>query len=62
MIFLNYYLWSQAKRLKFFAVILEKIKNYNRLVDNLVLATELGSLSQDNQDNCQIPVHCEVSF
>ena len=42
---LNYYLWSKAKQLKVFAVLLEKVKQYNDLIKHLKLVFELNSLS-----------------
>ena len=49
-ILLNYYLWHKAKKLKVFAVLLEKVKQYNSLINNLKLVTELKSLSSDVQN------------
>lgn len=55
-IMLNYHLWHQAKRLKVFAILLEKIKQYNNLIYNFKLVAELESLSSssnvvENQKN-----------
>ncbi|MGL5794051.1 MAG: hypothetical protein ACRC06_06490 [Waterburya sp.] len=47
LLILNYYLWGQAKRLKVFAILLEKVKQYNNLIDNLKLAAQLNSLGYD---------------
>lgn len=47
LLMLNYYLWNQAKRLKVFAILLEKVKQYNNLIDNLKLAAQLNSLGYD---------------
>lgn len=47
----NYYLWKKAKQLKVFAVLLEKIKQYNDLIAHLKLVYELDSLSSNVTQN-----------
>ncbi len=42
---LNYYLWLRAKKLKKLAVILDKIEQYNQLIDNLNLVDRVNSLN-----------------
>ena len=46
----NYYLWRKAKKIKVFAILLEKVKQYNNLIDHLKLAGELNLLGE-NQTN-----------
>lgn len=41
----NFYLWRKAKQFKVFAVLLEKVKQYNDLIAHLKLLAELDSLS-----------------
>lgn len=47
----NYFLWQRAKQLKIFVALLAKVKQYNELIDNLALISELDALStsQPNQ-------------
>ena len=59
LLILNYYLWLKAKRLKFIAILLEKIKQYNDLINNLKLATELN-LFNDNQINTNNKIAVEL--
>lgn len=42
---LNYYLWLRAKKLKKLAVILDKIEQYNQLIDNLNLVDRVNYLN-----------------
>jgi hypothetical protein len=53
LLYLNYYLWLKAKRLKVFAILLEKVKQYNDLINNLKLVTELNSLNSDRMNSEQ---------
>ncbi len=46
LLILNYYLWLKAKQLKVFAILLEKVKQYNDLINNLKLVTELNLLNE----------------
>lgn len=41
----NYYLWQRAKQLKVFAVLLDKVKQYNHLIDSLSLMSELNAVT-----------------
>ena len=41
----NFFLWQRAKKLKKIAIILNKIENYNSLIQNLQLITKLNTLS-----------------
>lgn len=47
LLLLNYYLWHTAKRFKSLALILEKINDYNYLINNLQLITQFNSLNSD---------------
>jgi hypothetical protein len=49
LLILNYYLWQKAKNLKSLTLILEKINDYNCLIDNLKIITELNSLNSTNE-------------
>lgn len=55
LLILNYYLWHQAKRLKVFAVLLEKVRQYNNLINNLKIVAQLNNFGSDIQsiDNSQ---------
>ena len=44
-IVINYYLWRKAKQLKVFTILLEKVTQYNSLLSNLKLATQLNLFS-----------------
>ncbi|VEP12105.1 conserved hypothetical protein [Hyella patelloides LEGE 07179] len=52
---LNLYLWQQAKQLKSIATTLNKIDDYNRLINNFQLLTKFNTLStvttQDNSES-----------
>ena len=41
----NYYLWQRARQLKVFVVLLDKVKQYNHLIDNLSLMSELNAVT-----------------
>ncbi|MGL6343580.1 MAG: hypothetical protein ACRC80_31105 [Waterburya sp.] len=64
LLMLNYYLWGQAKRLKVFAILLEKVKQYNNLIDNLKLAAQLNSLGYDipNTNNEQTKTELKTAL
>ncbi len=64
LLILNYYLWLKAKQLKFFAILLEKVKQYNDLINNLKLVTELNLLTdkQTNTNNNKIAVELETAL
>jgi hypothetical protein len=47
----NIYLWHQAKQLKVFAVLWEKVKRYNELIAHLKLLAELDSLTATPEPN-----------
>jgi hypothetical protein len=49
LILLNIYLWHKAKKVKIFAVLLEKVKQYNQLIAHLKLLTELDSLNSGSK-------------
>lgn len=51
LLMLNYYLWHQAKGLKVFATLLEKVKQYNNLIEDLRLAAQLNYLGSDLPSN-----------
>ncbi|MEY2831927.1 MAG: hypothetical protein RLZZ574_1185 [Cyanobacteriota bacterium] len=57
---LNFYLWHQAKQLKVFAILLEKVKQYNGLIAHLKLFAELDSLSSVTQINHNSPGEIEL--
>lgn len=48
---LNYYLWVKAKQVKIFAVILEKVKQYNDLIEHLKLVAELDSIASQDKNS-----------
>lgn len=48
LLLLNYYLWRRAKKLKTIALILDKIKQYNHLIDNLQLVNQINYLNSSN--------------
>lgn len=59
----NYYLWGKAKQLKVLATLLEKVNQYNSLIDNFRLLSEINSLKLntdtdrsglDNQSRAEI--------
>ncbi len=60
----NYYLWLKAKRLKVFAILLEKVKQYNDLINNLKLVAELNLLNSDktNVKDLEIAVELETAL
>lgn len=51
LLILNYYLWLRAKKLKSAAIILDKIKQYNQLINNLQFVNQINyrTYSDDNQ-------------
>jgi hypothetical protein len=51
LVLFNIYLWHQAKQLKVFAVLLEKVKRYNELIAHLKLIAELDSLTATSEPN-----------
>lgn len=57
---LNFYLWHQAKQLKVFAILLEKVKQYNGLIAHLKLFAELDSLNSATQINHNPPGEIEL--
>jgi hypothetical protein len=50
LLILNYYLWCRGKRLKVFAILLEKVKQYNNLINNFKLVAQLNNLGYDIQN------------
>lgn len=56
----NIYLWQRAKRLKIFAILLEKVKQYNNLISHLKLFTELNSLNSSAETNSQSTEQLEL--
>ena len=64
LLILNYYLWLKAKQLKVFAILLEKVKQYNNLIDSFKLATELNLLNknQTNTNKNKIAVELETAL
>jgi hypothetical protein len=51
MIIINIYLYNQAKQFKIFAILLEKVKQYNDLIANLKLLADLNSLSSISEND-----------
>jgi hypothetical protein len=64
LLILNYYLWQRAKRLKVFAILLEKIKQYNNLINNLKLVAQLNELGSDiqNPNNSQAQTELKTAL
>lgn len=48
---INFYLYHKAKQLKIFAVLLEKVKQYNDLIAHFKLFAELNSLSSISESD-----------
>lgn len=44
----NYYLWQKAKQLKVFIVLLDKVWQYNNLIQNLDLIAQLNTVTATN--------------
>jgi hypothetical protein len=47
----NFYLYNKAKQLKIFAVLLEKVKQYNNLISHFKLLAELNSISSVSEND-----------
>lgn len=54
LLILNYYLWLKAKKLKSLATILEKIKQYNQLINNLQLVNKINYLNYSVNNKTQV--------
>ncbi len=50
---LNYHLWLRAKKLKSLAIILEKIEQYNQLINNLKLVNQINRLNYSDNNTTQ---------
>ena len=46
LLFLNYYLWLRAKKIKNLTIILDKIDRYNQLINNLQIITQINHLNR----------------
>ncbi|MGD1920032.1 MAG: hypothetical protein ACFCAD_14745, partial [Pleurocapsa sp.] len=46
----NFYLWQKAKRIKLLSRLLEKIADYNNLINNFQLLAKINRLSSQNID------------
>ena len=53
LLLVNYWLWHKAKRLKTIAIILEKVKDFNHLIETFQTLTYLSSF--DNLENQDLP-------
>ena len=51
LLFLNYYLWLRAKNLKSLTIILDKINQYNQLINNLQIITQINHLNYTDFSN-----------
>lgn len=60
MLILNYYLWRKAKQVKVFAVLLEKVKQYNDLINNLKLVEKLNLLNEQQINNDHQEIESEL--
>ena len=47
----NYYLWLRAKKLKSLTIILDKINQYNQLINNLQIITQINHLNYTDFSN-----------
>ena len=61
-VLLNYYLWRKAKQLKFLAIILEKVAQYNELIDNLMLVAELNIINSDLARNSSADMELKTAL
>ena len=60
LVIFNYYLWGKAKKLKVFAILLEKVNQYNNLVDNLKIITQLNDISSHSKKLDNSPAEIEL--
>lgn len=54
LLFLNYLLWRKAKRLKTIAIILEKVEDFNCLINTFKTLTELSYLNDRTTQNSDL--------
>lgn len=64
LLLLNFYLWKKARQLKIFAILLEKVKQYNDLIAHFKLFAELDSLSSMSkiQNNSQSEIELKQAL
>lgn len=64
LLIINYSLWHQAKKLKYTAILLDKIKQYNNLIDNLKVITQLKLIEPDiaKKDNQETQQELETAL
>lgn len=51
---LNYYLWQRAKQLKVLVLLLDKIEQYDSLIDNLILLSQLNTVTDNKIEDDKI--------
>ncbi|BAZ46537.1 hypothetical protein NIES4102_35730 [Chondrocystis sp. NIES-4102] len=64
LLIINYYLWDKAKKLKYTAILLDKIKQYNNLINNLKIITQLKLIDPfiTKKDNQKIQQELETAL
>ncbi len=60
LVIFNYYLWGKAKKLKILAKLLEKVNEYNNLIENLKLVKKLNNISSDDINLKNSPAEIEL--
>ena len=62
----NYYLWLRAKKLKSLTIVLDKVNQYNQLIDNLQIITQINHLNptdgRPNQQNLEISSEVKIAL